>query len=164
MKCNEMKDLLEALADGQAKELEKKTALAHVESCTACAKTLRWLSASKTAMRSVPLPDMPADLKSNLLAAARSADAARANAAAAGPWAFFERLWSVRPWQFGLAFAGAAAAVILIARLAANRSDVLPLDAVLAAHNEYERTMPLSSQEQLLSELPEHMAAGGAGR
>lgn len=160
MKCENMKELLEAYADRQASLDEQKTVVAHMESCAGCRKTLRWLAATKAAVKGMPLPAAPADLKANLLAEVRRVRAARA----AGWLERTREFWQVRPWAVGLAFAGAAAAVVLIARVSADKGDVIPLDAMLAAHGEYERTMPLSSQEQLLSELPEHMAAGGAGR
>ncbi|MBI3552521.1 MAG: zf-HC2 domain-containing protein [Elusimicrobia bacterium] len=156
-KCDDMKDLLEAYADRQASLAEQKAVLSHLESCGGCRGVLRWIAASKAAVKGVPLPALPADLKRALLAEAARVRAARAP----NPLARVREFWALRPWQVGLAFAGAAAAVVLFARLSAGRPEVLPLDAMLAAHSEYERTMPLSSQEQLLAELPERMSAGG---
>jgi anti-sigma factor RsiW len=160
MMCDEMKMKLEAYADGQARPAEARETQAHLDSCAECRATLKWIVASKAAVRSRALPPLPADLKANLLAEARRVQAARRP----GPFEGILRFWRERPWQVGLAFAGAAAAVMLAARLSGGRAEVVTLDAMLAAHNEYERTMPLSSQEQLLSVLPSQMSEGGSGR
>ena len=156
MKCEDMEEVLEAYADGEASARERLEVAGHLDACAGCRKNLRWISATKAVARGVPAPSMPEGLKRNLLAAAA---AARGRGRASGWLDFAREIWATRPWQVGTAAAFAAAAVVVAMRLAPLPVEELPLDAVLAAHNEYSRTMALSSQEQILSDLPERMGA-----
>ncbi len=143
MSCEMMRELLEAYADRQASAAEAAQVESHLESCAACRKGLRWIAASKIAIRQVETPAMPKDLKRALLE-----EAARRQPAVQMGWLrILCELWQKHPWQAGLATACAAAAVLLIARLSGPRSETLPLDVVLAAHNEYARTLPLANEE-----------------
>jgi anti-sigma factor RsiW len=155
--CQELGALLEAYADEEISAAERKRVSLHVHSCPSCRKKLRWIEASKASVRAAAAPSMPADLKRALLD-----EAARHRRAKEVP-GFIGRLqglWHTRPWEIGFAAAFAATALILAARLSVGETVVLPLDSVLAAHNDYVRTMPLSSQDQLLPDASERIDAG----
>jgi anti-sigma factor RsiW len=155
--CQDMGQLLEAYADEEVTAAERKIVSLHVHSCPLCRKKLRWIEATKASLRGVAAPAMPADLKRTLLD-----EAARHRRAKEVP-GFLGRLqgiWHTRPWEIGFAAAFAATALIVAARLSVGETVVLPLDSVLAAHNDYVRTMPLSSQDQLLPEVADRIDAG----
>jgi anti-sigma factor RsiW len=150
MKCEEMDELLEAYADGEASAQETVAVSAHLEGCPRCERSLRWISATKAVARGVRAPAMPPELKRELLAAA----AMRERQPAASNWlSKLGDFWTARPWAAGGAAAFAAAAVVVAVRVAPQPAEELPLEAILAAHKEYARLMPLSSDEQLFSEL-----------
>lgn len=158
MKCEDMDELLQAYADGEASADEQSAVAGHLDGCARCRKTLRWIEATKAVAAGLQAPAMPADLKKNLLAAV----AVRRRAAAVPTWLDRAReFWEANPWRTGAAIAFAAASLAVAVRLLPQPAEELPLDAVLAAHNEYARAMPLSSEEQILSGLPDRMEAEG---
>lgn len=152
-KCEELEELLEAYARKEISAAEHKTVSHHLESCAGCRKQLRWIEASKAVIRGVPAPAMPADLKRALLD-----EAARHRRAKEAGWlGRAGEFWRTRPWEIGFAAAFAAAAVVLVGRFYVSDTQPLPLGAVLAAHNDYVRTMPLSSQEPLVPDLSDRI-------
>ena len=158
MICEEMPELLSAVADGEAEAWESVLVAEHLRDCAACRGEMRLLRGLKAAVRRVELPPLPADLEDALLREA----ARRAHPAVAGIWARLAQWLRARPPRY--AAAGFAAAALLLAlRLAAGRDEEVPLSAILAAHDEYALTMPLASREQLDCQLSEAIAAEGRG-
>lgn len=155
--CQDMEEeLLEAYADEEVSAAERKRVSTHLHSCPLCRKKLRWIAASKASVRGAAVPAMPADLKRALLDEA----ARHRRAKEPGLWERAGEFWRTRPWEIGFAAAFAATALIAAVRLSVGETQPLPLDAVLAAHNDYVRTMPLSSQDQLLPDVSERLDAG----
>ncbi|MBI5201109.1 MAG: zf-HC2 domain-containing protein [Elusimicrobia bacterium] len=155
-------ELLSAYVDREANPSEERRIDLHLADCGACRSRVRSLGRLKTAVRNQPLPPLPAALKADLLALARDAQAR-----AEGSWrgrikAFFELLAASVATP-----AGAAAAAALLLALAwggwrFGAGTNVPVDFVLAAHNEYARTMPLAATERIMTELPVQITSAGS--
>jgi anti-sigma factor (TIGR02949 family) len=155
MKCEDIEALVGALLDGELSPSEAERARRHVETCARCGRRAKLVAALKKAVRRAPAPAAPPELKAVLLAQARAIRARRAEPRSA-PW---RSVW-LRPSGIGAAaaLAFAAAAVVVLAR---RPQQVVPIDWMLAAHDEYALTMPLSPAAQLSPRLAERLAEAG---
>lgn len=154
-------DLLSAYVDREASPAEERRVGVHLAGCGSCREGVRALARLKLSVRNQPAPPMPADFKRELLAAARATDAEvrrelgrEAARREAADWlgALAGAFGHARGWA-------AAAALLALAgaggwRLTRPAAVPLPVGFILAAHNQYVRTMPLAPTEKILSELP----------
>lgn len=157
------RDLLSAYVDREANPSEERRVDLHLADCAGCRAQVRTLARLKTAVRNQPLPPLPAEVRRAL---ERAALEAGPRSAWSGPWGPAARaagalgLARLRP-AAGFALAGALG---LLAwggwRLRGPRT-VVPVDLILAAHNQYALTMPLASTERILSELPVQLSQSG---
>ncbi|MCX5789281.1 MAG: zf-HC2 domain-containing protein [Elusimicrobia bacterium] len=156
------RDLLSAYVDREANPSEERRVDLHLADCAACRAQVRSLGRLKAAVRNQPVPPMPADLRESLMAMARAAQrradggfAARLSAAwreALDASARAAAALRARP-----AWGAALAALLLTVAWGGwqlNRRTFVPVDLILAAHNQYARTMPLASTEKIMSEMP----------
>lgn len=160
MSCQEMEELLSAYVDRQASGEEEAAVARHLEYCGDCRREVRLLGAIKRGVGRVPSPVIPQDLRAALLGEARRVEALSRR----GLWRRLAREWSAvfgKPLGWGLAAAFAAAGVAIVVRIS-SPGDEIPLEVMLAAHDEYAMTMPLAPRELILSDLPEPAAAGGS--
>ncbi len=124
----------------------------HVESCSACRRTLRAMRASQVAMSALSVPAMPEDLAERLSAMSLPTQGRPIlEGIGAG---FFNRRSVV-----ALAFAACLVLAVwarregfLVPRLE------LPADLLMAAHNQYALTMPLAPSEKIMAEMPIRLA------
>ncbi len=125
---------------------EEGALASHVDSCEACRETLSSLKADRQAIRAAWVaPAMPKDLLDPI--------------AHSAPWwhAFIPELRVPL-----LATAAACAALLLWSRGAdwfGPRVEI-PADLFVAAHNQYELTLPLAPTERILTEMPRGLALG----
>ncbi|MBI4347153.1 MAG: zf-HC2 domain-containing protein [Elusimicrobia bacterium] len=179
--------LLSAYVDREVDPSEERRVGLHLAGCGGCRARVRSLGRLKLAMRHRPTPSMPADLREDLLRMARDADARRR--ARRSPWARLSE--AALELAAGLrarpAWAAAGAALLLTVALAGRRIQARPealtqgpealtqgpealtqgpeavsVDFVLAAHNEYSRTLPLASTEKIMTELPVQISSAGS--
>ena len=164
------RELLSAYVDREANPSEERRVDIHLADCGACRARVRSLGRLKTAVRNQPVPPLPAELRQDLLRLAREADArVRGNlwsrvaealesagkALSQAPAAFRQRP----------AWGAAAAAALLTLAWGGWRLQVrttVPVDFVLAAHNQYSRTMPLAATEKIMSDLPVQITYAGS--
>lgn len=159
------RELLSAYVDREANPSEERRVGLHLADCSACRAQVRALTRLKVSVRNQPLPAMPAELRKELLAAARAADRER-ELERAGPFdllrsgAWLEALSRLLPLRaYGPGWAAAAAALLVAIGLGAWRvtraaGTPVPVDFILAAHNQYVRTMPVAPTEKIMAELP----------
>jgi hypothetical protein len=128
----------EGAADGELPE--------HLASCGSCRARLRTLRALKAAAaRAVVVPPMPADLAEKLL---------EMGPREPEPWPWRRALggWIWRPSAVvSMGLAAFAAAIWAFHR---GEAEVLPLETLLAAHDQYALTMPLASAEAIVARMP----------
>lgn len=143
--------------EGGAQELAEVSA--HLAACPGCRRSARALAAAKRAVAGLPSPAMPAELRAalgNLAARARREPAPEG-------WAPAWRA-ALRTPSFGVSFAAAALAACLLwlrgQELGPAQVEV-PVDLLMAAHQQYALTLPLSAPEELMSAMPERLAAAG---
>ncbi len=137
--CDE--ELLTAFADGAATSDEAARVSRHLESCADCARELRWLKAGKAALAALPRPALPPELRAVLMNEAKKRQRTRLKE-------FLSWLTEASlPRGLGLAFA--AATVFLLA----GRSEEVPLEDLLAAHEEYAATLPAAPRESSFWEV-----------
>jgi len=149
--CQEFVESLTAYADGRASEAEAREVSRHLEGCGACARELRWMKAGKAALGALPRPALPPELRAALLKEA----AKRRGSPLRGFWA-----WLASPRvgaPVGLAFAAAAALLMLRHYRGAEE---IPLEDMLAAHEEYALTMPAAAQDVLYLQLGVRVEGG----
>lgn len=162
MRCEDLDELLSAAADDELSAQEAASLEGHLRSCRRCRSRAKLLGAMKRAVRRAPASGLPEDVKNALLAEARKADARfpdPAPALPAGP------VWR-RPASWGAAAMFAAGAVLAV-WVWRGRAAVIPIDMMLAAHDEYALTMPLAQSAQVTPFTPrltECLAEAGAGR
>src|ERR1035438_2428529 len=70
MSCEKVQDLISSLVDRRVPPGEREYALAHMESCAACAARYESMSSVRTALRRMAQPPIPAHLREKLRAAA----------------------------------------------------------------------------------------------
>jgi len=166
MDCDRMRESFEPYAAGKLGAEDAARLEAHVRSCPACGRQLRWVTTLKAAVRSAPRPAMPAELRVALLRQARAA--VRPQEAPARPrpgWLDSLRLSWRAAAGFGFASAFAAGAAFLVfGRFSAAGTEGLSLDEVLAAHSRYELTMPAADREAIFVDLGLRLAGGGGPR
>ncbi|MBI4425353.1 MAG: zf-HC2 domain-containing protein [Elusimicrobia bacterium] len=160
------REVLSAYVDREANPSEERKVDLHLADCAGCRARVRTLARLKTAVRNQPLPPLSPDLRRALERAARQArqgwGARLAESAARAAGALGEAL-RARPLA-GLGLAGILAALAWSGWRLRAPATVLPVDLILAAHNQYALTMPLASTERILSELPVQISqAGDAG-
>jgi len=161
MNCPD-KEALSAYLDGEAEAPEARALAAHMEECSPCRSRINVLKALKAAVSAaVPVPPMPDDLRRALQGMVRRPE----------PW--WKRI--IEEAGAGLMRPAAAlsfsmAAVLALTWVVRNRRDErrldeLPVETLLAAHNQYALTMPLAAEERIIAELPvesDDDSAGGA--
>ncbi|HVE14060.1 MAG TPA: hypothetical protein VNI01_11740 [Elusimicrobiota bacterium] len=158
MSCLSWEEVCDSLhGEGGASFLER--ARAHLSGCAACSAEAG--SAERTRLRAelLPVPPMPRELRAALVAMAREADAARRPG-----WR--ERLAAAGLAPAALAAAAAAAALFLGARGPAplEAKIEVPLDLLIAAHQQYARTLPLSAPDELETRMPDQLAGATGER
>jgi anti-sigma factor RsiW len=156
--------------DREANPSEERRVDLHLADCTACRAQVRSLGRLKAAVRNQPVPPMPADLRESLMAMAGAAQAR----AEGGFAARLSAVWRLAVETSAQAAAllrqrpawGAALAGLLLALawggVRLNQRTVVPVDMILAAHNQYARTMPLASTEKIMSDLPVQISYAGS--
>jgi len=141
---------LSAFFDGENTESHIHT---HLDACADCKAVLTSMEADRAAMRSVwTAPAMPPGLTESLVAAIPKAT----------PWwqrVLFEFRDSLRIQAAAVATA-ACVAVLLWGRGAGWFSPrvEIPSDLFVAAHNQYELTLPLAPTERIMTEMPRGLA------
>ncbi len=141
MNCQEMQEKIGAFADGEASPREAWDVDRHLDACRACRRSLRLALSLKAAIRRAPSPALPAELRASLLKEAALAEPSRKSAGS--------RI--LRPLGFGLATAMAFGALALVVRFWAAEDEV-PMEVILAAHEDYERTRPLAVRKLILTD------------
>lgn len=145
-------ELLSAVLDGEASEAETRSLDRHLGGCAACRSLAAELRGLKAALEAQPVPPMPGDLRASLERMAAEVSRPRAPA----------RAWlRAGLWRPALALSLACAALLLA--VIRRPGPEIPLDLVLAAHEQYERRLPLAPTEQILAGLPGRLARAEAG-
>jgi anti-sigma factor RsiW len=166
MECERMRESLESYAAGRLAPAEASRLEAHLQGCPACARELRWVRVLKAAVRGVPRPAIPAELRAELMRQARAASLSRSGERLPGKdgapgRAAHHFYWR---WAAGLGFASAfaaAAAFLALGRFSAGAEE-LSLDEVLEAHSRYELTMPAADREAIFTDLSLRLSRGDA--
>jgi len=159
MECDRMRDWIEPYAAGRLAAEEAERLETHLKACSVCARELRWAQTLKAAVRALPGPAIPDDLRTDLLRQARAA--ARPGLGESLPGknsaSWIDSLSLSWRMVAGLGFASAfaAAAAIMLFR---SGSESLTLDEVLAAHSRYELTMPGANREAIYADLGRRLA------
>lgn len=151
MNCRDLRDVLTAYADGEASAEEARRVERHLAFCASCRARLKLEGALKGAVSAAGAPAMPADLKAYLLRRARRGAHALQPAF---PWKW--------PAGIGLGFAFAAATAAIFVR--SMPEEAVPVEALLAAHRQYELTMPATARDEIASGIPRRLAEDGRGR
>lgn len=162
MDCPEF-EAWSAYADGETAPAESRKLKEHLESCKGCSRKLRSLQAQKSSLASAAVPAMPADLSAKLrgLSDTMPREAAEEEVSSWTRWLGEIKAGLSRP-----ASAFSLAAVVCLAFfLWAKNSGVflprleVPVDLLIAAHNQYALTLPLAPAEKIIVEMPPvHMA------
>ncbi|MCX5794092.1 MAG: zf-HC2 domain-containing protein [Elusimicrobia bacterium] len=155
MECDRMRESLESYAAGRLPAAEASRLEAHLQVCPACSRELRWVRVLKAAVRGVPRPALPADLRAALMRQARAA--AQPRPAWLESWRFSWRLAA----GFGCASAFAAAVAVLAVSRFSTGTEELSLDEVLEAHSRYELTMPAADRDALFTGLSLRLSQEG---
>lgn len=155
MKCERMKELLSALVDDQLGRREALVVERHLQECRECRKDAKLLALMKSAAKRSGTVSAPGDLKANLLAEAKR------RRAAAEPPSLRRAPLPVFGFGFAAAFAAAAALVVFVAR---GPEETIPVDFMLAAHDEYALTQPLAQPAEMTSVLADRLAGAGGER
>lgn len=148
MKCETVRPLLAAYADGEASSAEMRAVGRHLEGCGPCSLELRWMAAVSGRLSSLPEPSMPAGLTEKLLNLAR-----RRSGSEPSFWEALRSTWRM-PAGAGMASAMALGAGFLVfTRFLSAGSEELSLNEVLSAHGRYALTMPAADRETLYAGL-----------
>jgi anti-sigma factor RsiW len=146
------KELLSAFADGELASSEAHGVEDHLKECGRCRSRVKTLRALKAAVSAAaPSPAMPEDLRRVLQGMA-------ARPAASGWKRFFHELgagWAGAATAAAFSLAAVLAVVWVVRQRPPDRQEELPLEMLLAAHNQYARTMPLAPEEGLVAGMPE---------
>lgn len=144
---------LSAYFDGETPSAEKIRA--HLDACGRCRGVLASLEAERRAIRAAwTAPEIPEELNRSLLRVA----------SAPPPW--WKSLRSALRGGLRLPAALAAAAACLALVLWGRGAGwfgprvVIPSELFVAAHNQYELTLPLAPTEKILTEMPRGLALG----
>jgi hypothetical protein len=144
---------LSAFFDG---EPDREGIANHAQACADCRALLRSFEAERAVIRSAwKAPAMPEDLRTALLDAIPSEGSPEP-----GLWEQLRR--SLRGPAPAVAAAAACLALALWARgtgLFGSRVEI-PADLFVAAHNQYELTLPLAPKERIMTEIPRGLAIG----
>ncbi len=160
MSCED-EEILTAYADGRCAPAERERVSAHLQSCADCRGQLRWLGAMKASLASLPAPRAPRELTDSLRRQARLAAGRKRARRRRERWQAWTAWGSTgRAAGLGLAAGLAAAAVAVMLRVG-EPSETVSLDDMLAAHRAYALTMPLTSQETVMSGLADALAGEG---
>lgn len=151
MNCRDLKEVLTAYADGEASPEEARRLEGHLRGCASCRASLKLERALKAGIAAAGAPAMPADLKADLLRRARRSVPA--------PRPVFSWRW---PAGLGLGAAFAAATALIFMR--SMPEDAVPVEALLAAHRQYELTLPAAAREELSADLPQRLAEADDAR
>jgi len=160
MNCPD-KEALSAYLDGETGGSESAALAGHLEGCGLCRARLKTLRAVKAAVSAaVQAPPMPADLRRAL----------QDMIPRPAPWwrrLLGEGAGPLRPAAAVSFCLAAALALVWAARHRPGRSsrDELPVEMLLAAHSQYELTMPLAPEERIVADLAAQLdeeTAGGA--
>ena len=152
MSCDNFEEKISAFVDRELNEVETAEVSAHLETCAGCRGEVRLLEKMKSAARGISGPPMPDSLRQALLAQARKSQRREAFSL----WGWLAAQWRVPSIRYGAASAFAAASIVF-AVFSSGRNEELPLDVLLAAHDQYSMTMPLAPAETVLARLPERM-------
>lgn len=161
MNCRDLREILTAYADGEATAAEASRLERHLEGCAPCRARLKEERVLKRAAAAAGAPAMPADLKAALLSEARGRRRAERRPPkfwkAPRPSRRQEMPWRLGwPAGLGLGAAFAAASALIFVRSMPEES--VPVEALLAAHRQYEQTLPAAPRLSLSARLPELLA------
>lgn len=156
MTCHSQEERLNAFVDGELKGSEKNEFALHLKNCGNCRKEIAILSALKKSVgASLSCPETPTNLSAKIIAALEMRRPKEKNRpmrpALAHPFS----------WGMGLVF---AMAMLMIATgiFKKNHPDnSVSLDWILAAHNEYAMSLPLSQGELALPRAERTRGFGG---
>ncbi|HBL17958.1 MAG: hypothetical protein A2X36_06575 [Elusimicrobia bacterium GWA2_69_24] len=161
MNCPDF-EVISAYSDGEATPEEVRVVAAHVRECESCFLRLRSVESAKLALRRVPAPRLPRDLRRTLLEAGPGLGDGRA------AWRRF--LEELRAGLLHPASVFSIGAAVVAAFLFWGRNEglltpriELPADLLVAAHNQYALTLPLAPTERILTEMPDQIAASVTG-
>ncbi len=153
MTCLLWEESLNAFVDGELQGSEKEELMSHLRSCSACQSERELLSALKQSVgAALPCPQTPPELSMELLKKASEMGRLKAKSVRFA-WPF--------SWGLGLAFAAAVIALGLGISRQIHPPQEVSLDWILAAHNEYAMSLPLSQQELSLPRREESVRTGG---
>lgn len=155
MTCRDWEEILSAWVDGRAEDQERRRLERHLQDCSGCRAQARWLKAMKGSVAALTAPAFPPEAKAALIMEARRAAPQRAAEKTRGR--LLAGFWPPRAAGFGAAAAFAAAALVVALRVS-DGPETVSVDDMLAAHRQYELTMPLASQEAGLAGLVEALA------
>ncbi len=144
MTCETWEENLNALVDGELKGDEKEKTLLHLSQCSSCQKEKELLLLLKKGTASAKyIPATPPSLAQEVISSLKPKNASPAPNQ--NPWAF--RFTFIG----GLGFAAAMTLLTLRSRLfPATPKEPISLNWMLAAHNEYAMSLPLSQSELAL--------------
>ncbi len=155
MKACLEKELLSAYIDREATPAEERRVQLHLADCEGCRRALRLLGRLKVAVRSQPVPPLPADLRASLEGMAVSVRKPT------GWRAFWEFALVLPGRRMSYAAAAALAGALCVLAWRQRSATVIPVEVILAAHNQYALTMPLAAREKIMSDLPIQISYGG---
>jgi anti-sigma factor RsiW len=145
MTCPLWEDQLNAFVDGELHGSEKEDLIHHLRSCAACQRGRELLVIIKQSVSvAIPCPQTPPELSMELLR--KAAEIKR-------PSLKEPRFTWPLSWGLGLAFAAALIAFGLGIFQRPPQKQELSLNWILAAHNKYAMSLPLSQQELALPRL-----------
>lgn len=154
MSCDNFEEKISAFVDKELSPSETVSVARHIETCAQCHREVRLLGKMKSVARGIAGPAMPDSLRQTLLAQARKSQRREAFSL----WRWLCAQWQIPSIRYGTASAFAAASIAL-AVVSSGSNEELPIDVLLAAHDQYSMTMPLAPAEAVLARLPERMDA-----
>jgi anti-sigma factor RsiW len=155
MTCEIWEENLNAFVDGELKGEEKEKTLLHLSQCPSCQKEKELLLLLKKGAASANhIPATPQSLGQEIISSLKSENFPP------------KRNPNPRPFKLtligGLGFAAAAAFLVLRSRLfPAPPPEPVSLNWILAAHNEYAMSLPLSQTELALPSFDKNSGKAG---
>lgn len=148
MTCEVWEENLNALVDGELSGTEKEKTLIHIAQCPACRREKEILLLFKKSAASVEhIPAMPESLGQEIISSLKRKELSQTR---------LKRAWPLRlSLVASLGFAAAMALFLFKFQFSHEPSRGPSLDWILAAHNEYAMSLPLSQTELALPGVEE---------
>lgn len=154
MSCDKFEEKISAFVDKELSDSDAEEISRHIEACGRCRREALVQEKMKSVARTIKAPPMPDSLRQALLAQAAKIQRRETFSW----WRWLAAQWQIPSIRYGAASAFAAAS-IAFAVVSSGRDEELPLDVLLAAHDQYSMTMPLAPAEAVLARLPEKMSS-----